>query len=83
MAKRIGFVGIIIEDREKCVELVNKILSDFGEIIVARTGIPYKDKNCSVITLVVDATTDEIGAMTGRLGHVTGVSVKAALGKKG
>ena len=81
MDRRVGFVGIIIQNRGKEAALVNSVLSGFGDIIVARTGIPYKEKNCSVITLVVDATTDEVGALTGKLGSIEGVSVKSALSK--
>ena len=81
MNKRLGFMGIIISDRNKQAEEVNKILSEFGNIIQGRMGIPYKERNCSVITIIVDATTDDIGALTGRLGLVPGVSVKSALNK--
>jgi putative iron-only hydrogenase system regulator len=59
-----------------------RILSEHGDMIVARTGIPYKKKNCSVITLVVDASTDEVGRLTGKLGQLAGVSVKSALSKR-
>lgn len=45
-------------------------------------GIPYKDRGVSVISLIVDGTTDEISAMTGKLGKIIGVSVKSALTKK-
>ena len=82
MKKRIGFVGIIVEHRDLSAETVNKVLSEYGDLIIARTGIPYKDKNCCVITIVVDATTDELGALTGKLGEISGVSVKSALSKK-
>lgn len=81
METRLGFVGIIIEDRKKSAGVVNKILSEFGDVIIARTGIPYHQKNCSVITLVVDATTDVIGVMTGKLGMIDGVSVKSGMSK--
>ncbi len=83
MEKRLGFVGIIVEEREDSSPLVNKVLSEFGAIIVVRTGLPYLKKKCCVITLIVDATTDELGALTGKLGSIKGVSVKSALGKKG
>jgi len=82
MGKRLGFVGIIIENREKSSSPVNRILSQYGGIIVSRTGMPYEKKRCCVITLIVDATTDEMGALTGKLGSVEGVTVKSALGKK-
>ena len=79
MEKRVGFVGIIISDRSKAAAAVNDILSGYGELIVARTGIPYHARNVCVITLVVDATTDELGALTGKLGAIKGVSVKSGI----
>ncbi|HOW59762.1 MAG TPA: iron-only hydrogenase system regulator [Candidatus Omnitrophota bacterium] len=83
MDKRVGFVGIIIEDRKKAAHEVNDLLSEHGDIIVARVGLPYRERHCSVITLIVDATTDELGALTGKLGALDGVSVKSALTKAG
>ncbi|MDP8252983.1 MAG: iron-only hydrogenase system regulator [Candidatus Kaelpia aquatica] len=82
MDKRLGFVGIILEDREVQAQSVNQVLSEFAEAIVGRIGLPYKEKRCSVITLIVDATTDEFGAITGKLGKIEGVSVKSALSKE-
>ncbi|MFA6356735.1 MAG: TM1266 family iron-only hydrogenase system putative regulator [Candidatus Omnitrophota bacterium] len=81
MDKRLGFMGIIITDRKNQAAEVNKVLSEFGSIIQGRMGIPYKERNCSVITIIIDATTDDIGALTGRLGLIKGVSVKSALSK--
>ncbi len=81
MNKRLGFVGIVIENRQKSAEKVNAILSQYGEMILARTGMPYKEKECCVITLVIDATTDEVGTLTGKLGTIEGVTVKSALSK--
>lgn len=80
--KRLGFVGIIIDDREKCAGIVNDILSHHADIILARTGIPHAKGNTSIITLVIDSTTNELGDLTGKLGNVPGVSVKSGLAKK-
>lgn len=82
MDKRVGFIGIIIEDRKKAAHQVNDLLSEHGDIIVARVGLPYRERHCSVITLIVDATTDELGTLTGKLGALDGVSVKSALTKQ-
>lgn len=81
MEKRLGFVGIIIEDRKTAAAVVNKILSEYGDGIVARVGLPYKERKCQVITLTVDMSTDMLGALTGKLGEVDGVMVKSALSK--
>ena len=80
--KRVGFVGIIIEDREKSAAAVNQTISEMARVVVARVGIPYRERGCAVITLVVDATTDELGALTGKLGTIPGVSVKSGLARE-
>ncbi len=80
--KRIGFIGILIQDREESAKEINQILSKYAEIIVGRMGLPYPQRKCWVITLIVDATTDQIGALTGKLGRIKGVCVKSGLSKK-
>ncbi len=81
MDKRIGVIGIVIEDQD-CVTEVNDILHQYGDIIVGRMGVPYRERGLNVISLIVDGTTDEIGALTGKLGKLKGLSVKSALSKK-
>ncbi|EYE88228.1 CopG family transcripitonal regulator [Fervidicella metallireducens AeB] len=81
MEKRIGVVGIVVEDLEAAPR-VNSVLHEFAEIIVGRMGIPYKEKQISVISLIVDGTSDEVSALTGKLGKISGISVKSALTKK-
>ena len=81
MEKRIGVVGIVIENFESANK-VNIILHDFANSIVGRMGVPYRERDISIISLIVDGTSDEISAMTGRLGKVEGVNVKSALTKK-
>lgn len=79
--KRLGFIGIVIDDREKCAGIVNEILSQHAELLLARTGLPNAKGNTSIITLVIDATTDELGVLTGKLGNIPGISVKSGLVK--
>ncbi|RCX13868.1 putative iron-only hydrogenase system regulator [Anaerobacterium chartisolvens] len=76
---RIAVIGIVISNREQNAERVNDILSSFGNIIVGRMGIPYRDRNISVISIIVDGTNDDIGALTGRLGNISGIKAKVAL----
>ena len=82
MEKRLGFVGVIIHNRKKVASMVNNILTEFGDLVIGRMGIPHVKKELGVIVLIVDATTDELGALTGKLGKVSGVSVKSALSKE-
>lgn len=78
MQKRLGVVGIVVENLSAAEE-VNNVLHEFSQIIVGRMGIPHRDRGVSVIALVVDGTSDEISALTGRVGRVRQVSVKTAL----
>lgn len=79
MDRRIGVVGIIVTDRERQARKVNEILSAYGEIVIGRMGVPYRDRGVSVISLIVEGTTDEIGAMAGKLGNLPGVIVRTAI----
>lgn len=76
---RVAVIGIVINNREENARRVNDILSDFGSIIVGRMGIPYKERELSVMSIIADGTNDQIGALTGKLGNIKGIKVKVAL----
>lgn len=81
MQSRIGVIAVVVEDFEKST-LVNQILHEYGNIIVGRMGIPYRERGVFVISLTVDGTDEEVSALTGKLGNVPSITVKAALTKK-
>ncbi|MCI8500992.1 MAG: CopG family transcriptional regulator [Oscillospiraceae bacterium] len=80
MEKRLGIVAVILEDKEYA-DQVNDILHEYNQLIVGRMGLPYKERSVAVISLIVDATSDEVSALTGKLGRIDGVTVKSALAK--
>ncbi len=75
---RLGFVGIVIEERAVAGK-VNEVLSAFGHMIRGRMGLPDPQTGRGVISLIVEGNNDQLGAMTGRLGNLPGVTVKSAL----
>ncbi len=77
MEKRTGSVLIQIENREN-VQLLNEIISKHSPIIIARQGLP-RSNGQSIISLVLEGTTDEIGSLTGQLGRLKGIQVKSVL----
>lgn len=81
MSKRIGTVSIIITDRIAQAARVNDLLTEHGKIIIGRMGLPYAPKGIHIISLMVNGSTDEIGALTGKLGSLPGVEVKSAVTK--
>lgn len=77
---RIAVVSILVTDRAVS-ERVNALLSEYGDWILGRMGIPYKEKAVSVLSVVLDAPVEKTNALTGKLGRIDGVSVKALFGK--
>ena len=77
---RIAAVSIIVSDRSAS-EKINAALSAYGEYILGRMGIPYKEKGVSVLSVVLDAPVEITNALTGKLGTIENVSVKALFGK--
>jgi putative iron-only hydrogenase system regulator len=80
MEKRIGAAIILVENKSS-VEEINAILSAHSSIILGRQGLPLRDKGISVINLVLEATPEEIGSLTGKIGQLEGVQVKSVLTK--
>ncbi|HOF84742.1 MAG TPA: iron-only hydrogenase system regulator [Treponemataceae bacterium] len=79
--RAVGVIAIIIRDRSETANLVNETLAPFADMIIGRMGLPYHERNLNLITLMVDATTDRIGALTGKIGMIEGVTVKSTLAK--
>ena len=77
--RRVGVVAIVVQNRRDAAPKVNAILSDYAGIVVGRMGLPYKQRDVSIISLIIDGTTDEIGAMCGKLGKLDGVIAKSTL----
>ena len=77
MEKRVAVMGIIVENTETTMEL-NSILHDYGSYIIGRMGIPYRDKKINIISIAIDAPQDVISALSGKIGKLSGVSVKTA-----
>jgi putative iron-only hydrogenase system regulator len=79
--RAVGVVAVIVKKRVTGAPGVNEVLTEFGQIILGRMGLPYAARGLNIITLIVDATTDQIGALTGKLGMIPGVTVKSTLAK--
>lgn len=79
--KRIAVAAIIIDDLSAAGE-VNAVLHEYSDIIIGRMGIPYRERGVSFISVALDAEPDRISSLTGRIGQIDGVSVKAAISKK-
>lgn len=80
METRVAIIGIILEDKSS-VPALNTLLSEYGEYIIGRMGIPYEKKNINIVSIAIDAPQNTISALTGKIGALAGVSVKTAYSK--
>ena len=74
---RIAVIGIIVEESQE-VEKLNQLLHEYGSYIIGRMGIPYREKKVNIISIAIDAPQNMISTLSGKIGNLTGVSVKIA-----
>ena len=77
METRVAIIGIIVENRDS-VERLNSLLHEYGNYIIGRMGIPYREKGIHIVSIAVDAPQDVISAMAGKIGKLDGISAKTA-----
>ena len=77
---RIAVISIILEDREQSSK-INGVLSEFGDFIIGRMGIPYNQKSVYIISVAVDAPAEVINSITGKIGQLQKVSAKTLMSK--
>ena len=75
MLSRVAIIAVIIENPDS-VEQFNKILHEYGEYIIGRMGIPYRERKVNIISVAVDAPQDKINSLAGKIGRLAGVSAK-------
>ncbi len=81
MEKRLGCVSVILERESAPIGKVNELISQFGDCVVGRLGLPYPSHGVNIITLITDSTVDHLSAFTGKLGKLPGVQVKSLMAK--
>lgn len=77
METRVAVMSIIVENGD-AVEELNSILHEYGEFIIGRMGIPYRKRKVNIISIALDAPQNTISSLAGKIGKLSGVSVKTA-----
>lgn len=77
METRVAVISIIVKDKEM-VEVLNNLLSEAGDYIIGRMGLPYPAKGINIITVAIDAPQNVISSLTGKIGRLKGISTKTA-----
>ena len=77
MQTRVAVMGIVVENTDS-VERLNTLLHEYGSYIIGRMGIPYRVRNINIVSIAIDAPQDKISALSGKIGHLKGISAKTA-----
>ena len=77
METRVAVMAIIVSCADS-VESLNTLLHEYRSYIIGRMGIPYREKNINVMSVAIDAPQDVISALSGKIGKISGISVKTA-----
>lgn len=77
METRVAVIGIIVKNKDN-VEILNKTLSEYGEYIIGRMGVPYHKKEVNIISIAIDAPQDVINTLSGKIGRLDGIYTKTA-----
>ena len=80
MENRIALLGIVVED-PAAVEPLNALLHEYGDFIIGRMGIPHRERQISVISVVLDAPGDAISTLAGKVGQIPGINAKTLYAK--
>ena len=80
MEEKVAIIGIFIQDVTAAAQ-VNELLHEYADCIIGRIGVPYREKSLTIISVIVDATSDQISTLSGKLGRIKGISAKAMQAK--
>lgn len=75
MVSRVAIIGIIVESTEN-IDAMNRLLHQYADYIISRTGVPYRERGINIISVALDAPQDAINTLSGRLGKLSGISTK-------
>ena len=75
METRVAMLAIIVKDAES-VAALNDLLHQYGNYIIGRMGVPYREKGVNIISVAMDAPADVISALSGKIGRLRGITAK-------
>jgi len=75
METRVAVMAIIVKEPDS-VKALNELLHQYGDAIIGRMGVPYRQRGVNVISVAIDAPADVISALSGKIGRLPGITAK-------
>ncbi|MBO4644080.1 MAG: iron-only hydrogenase system regulator [Alphaproteobacteria bacterium] len=73
---KLAEIAIVVSHREKSAALINDLLTQYGEYIIARMGVPHRQKQLNLISIVLEAPAEKIDELYEKLTGLSNVQVK-------
>ena len=81
MEMRVAVISIIVGEHGD-VEQLNRLLHEYGDIIIGRMGMPYRKRGVYIINASLDGPKSSIDELTHRLSIIPGVSIKTTFARE-
>ena len=75
MENRVAVLASIVKD-PAAVASLNSLLHQYGQYIIGRMGVPYRERGVNIISVAMDAPAAVISALSGKIGRLEGVTAK-------
>lgn len=82
METRVAVLTIIVREGSS-VAVLNELLHQYGNYIISRMGVPYRQKKVNIICVALDAPGDVISALSGKIGRLEGITTKTVYAPEG
>ena len=72
---RIALLGIMVKDKSE-ISRLNELLSEYGEYIIGRMGLPHCKGGDNLISVAMEAPMPVINGLSGKIGRLSGITSK-------
>ncbi|MBQ7738934.1 MAG: iron-only hydrogenase system regulator [Desulfovibrionaceae bacterium] len=80
MENRVAIIAILVTEKDS-VSTINDLLHEYADYIIGRLGLPYRQKQVNIISVVLDAPQDKVSALAGKIGKLPGVTAQTIFSK--
>lgn len=79
---KLAEIAIVVSHREQSASSVNDLLTQYGDYIIARMGVPHRTRKVFIISVVMEAPEDKINQLTDALNRLSGIQIKRMMIEK-
>jgi putative iron-only hydrogenase system regulator len=78
VSQRWVFVGLVVENRHESALEIQKLLTEHGDAVLGRLGVPLPEVGVSAIGLILDGSQAHADVLTGELRKLNNIQVSTS-----